>query len=148
MAYESIERLLSRRGEKIAAFLTVENAVGVAALAGPFFVIGGIALLPRAIIIVLAAALGVAITLETDGMLFCERLLWRARGECRLLLRGRTLSPEDLPGTRAAVAGHRAVAHAGAVRKSRRRGAAPAQATSAARAGAPAREAGNADRAA
>lgn len=121
MAYESIERLLSRRGEKIAAFLTVENAVGIAVLAGPFFVIGGIPLLPRALIIALAAALGVLATLETDGMLFCERLLWRARGEFRLLLRGRRLAPDDLPGTRAAILGHRAVAHTGAVRKSRRR---------------------------
>ncbi len=120
MAYESIERLLSRRGEKIAAFLTVENAVGIAVLAGPFFVAGGIPLLLRAVLIGLAALLGVLITLETAGMLFCARLLGGARGQVRLLLRGRALTPDDLPGTRAAVHGHRAVSHNGAVRKSLR----------------------------
>lgn len=90
-------------------------------LAGPFFVAGGIPLLLRAVLIGLAALLGVLITLETDGMpSSCQRLLWRARGQVRLLLRGRALTPDDLPGTRAAIYGHRAVSRNGAVRKSLR----------------------------
>jgi hypothetical protein len=120
MAYESIERLLSRRGEKVAAFMTVENAVGMAVLAGPFFVVGDLPILMRAVVIALAAVLGFLITTETEGMVFCERVLWRVRGELRLLVRGRTLTPDDLPGTRTFSHGHRAVAHGGIVRKSRR----------------------------
>jgi hypothetical protein len=120
MAYETIERLLSRRGEKVAAFLTVENAVGMAAAAGPLFVIGELPLLLRAAAVALAAMLGFLATMETDGMMFCERVLWRTRGQARLLLRGRTLTPDDLPGTRSGAHGHRAVARDGIVRKSRR----------------------------
>lgn len=120
MAYESVERLLSRRGEKVAAFMTVENAVGMAVLAGPFFALGDLPLLLRALAILLAAVLGFLITAETNGMMFCERVLWRLRGEARLLVRGRTLKPDDLPGTRTLAHGHRAVAHNGIVKKSRR----------------------------
>lgn len=120
MAYESIERLLSRRGEKVAAFVTVENAVGMAVVAGPLFAVGDLPLLLRAVAIGLAAALGFLITMETEGMMFCERVLWRARGQVRLGLRGRTLAPDDLPGTRSVAHGHRAVARDGIVRKARR----------------------------
>lgn len=121
MAYQSIERLLSRRGEKVAAFLTVENAVGISVLAGPFLVVGDAPLLLRAGMAILAAVLGFLVTTETDGMMFCERVLWRVRGEARLLARGRTLAPDDLPGTRTVTSGHRAVAHNGIIRKSRYR---------------------------
>jgi hypothetical protein len=120
MAYETIERLLSRRGEKVAAFLTVENAVGIAVCAGPIFAIGEMPLALRAVAVALGAALGVLITLETGGMMLCERVLWRLRGEARLLIRGRALSPDDLPGTRSVAHSHRAVGHGGIVRKSRR----------------------------
>lgn len=119
MPYQMIEQLRSRRGEKVAAFMTAENAVGMGVLAGPFFVMNELPLLARIVLIVFGATLGYLITQESRGMMFCERVLWRLRGEFRLLLRGRTLTPADLSGTRRSTTLHRAVARGGIVQKSR-----------------------------
>ncbi len=119
MPYQMIEQLRSRRGEKVAAFMTVENAVGMSVLAGPFFVMNELPILARVVLIVFSATLGYLITQESRGMMLCERVLWRLRGEFRLLLRGRTLAPSDLAGTRRVAVEHRAVARGGIVQKSR-----------------------------
>lgn len=114
-----IEQLRSRRGEKVAPFVTAENVVGMSVLAGPFFVMNELPILARIVLIVFGATLGYLITQESRGMMLCERVLWRIRGEFRLLLRGRTLAPSDLSGTRPSVIQHRAVARGGIVQKSR-----------------------------
>lgn len=120
MPYQTIERLLSRRGEKVALMLTVENVAGIAALGGPVFMLAeGQPILLRAAAVLAAAVLGVLVTVETRGMIFYERVVWRARGQVRLLLKGRTVAPDDLPGTSAIARGHRAVARDGIVRKAR-----------------------------
>lgn len=119
MPYQMIEQLRSRRGEKVAPFATAENVVGMSVLAGPFFIMNELPMLVRIVLILFGATLGYLITQESRGMMFCERVLWRLRGEFRLLLRGRTLAPSDLAGTRRAVIQHRAVARGGIVQKSR-----------------------------
>lgn len=120
MAYEMITRIRSRRGEKVAPFATVENAVGMALLGGPFFVLGELSLFVRIPLVVLGVVLGYLITQDLNGMMLCERVFWRLRGEANLLLIGRTITPDDLPGTRRTHIAHRAVARGGVVRKSRR----------------------------
>ncbi|MBC8163003.1 MAG: hypothetical protein H7Z42_17485 [Roseiflexaceae bacterium] len=148
MSYDHIEQLLSRRGEKVAAFLTVENAVGMAVFGLPFFLIDQMPMLVRAAAIVLGSILGFLLTNDTQGMMFCERMLWRVRGLLRPLMQGSTLAPEQLPGVRTATTLHRAVRRDEAVRKSRRHRAAAgpvAEHIVRRRAAAPAREVAHAD---
>lgn len=101
MPYQTIEQLGNRGYEKISQFLTVQNLFGIAAcvLPGLAIIEAVSSLVMRAIILILLAALGYLLTTEMDGMAPYQRLLWRLRGFSRAFLRGRTLAPEDLPGT-------------------------------------------------
>jgi hypothetical protein len=98
MPYRNIENM-SRRGEKIAPFLTVENVVGL--------IITGVigyglsAALPggwRMVFIGACLALGYVATLEAKGMARYQRLLWMLRGLLASIQRP-TIIPDDLPGS-------------------------------------------------
>jgi hypothetical protein len=99
MPYRMLEEFQSRRKEKVAAFLTFENIVGLILVAFPFFVgSAGLPLLIRAPLVLGAALFGVFVTLEIGGLSLYEKLIWRGRGLIRLRTRGDVITPEDLTG--------------------------------------------------
>lgn len=121
--YQHIEHLLTRRGEKVAMFLTIEHMVGGGILAGAtMLVTGEIHLLVRIVIGLAAFALGMVITTEMDGMALYERVFWRVRGLVRQTMRGRVLTAEQLAGVQTR-SDHRAVREGGIARKVRQRAA-------------------------
>lgn len=99
MPYEPITNL-SRRGEKIAPFISVQNAVGMVALGGLAWLFAtpfpGVV---RFIVTILLTAVGYLITMDLRGMSLFDRMMWLLRGRARTVLRGRVISPDDLPGT-------------------------------------------------
>ncbi len=99
MSYRMLEELQNRRKEKVAVFLTFENIVGLIVVFFPVFLgSGGLPLLIRGPLCIVAALLGVALTIEIHGLALYEQLLWRVRGALRLRLRGNIITPEDLAG--------------------------------------------------
>jgi hypothetical protein len=122
MPYQPLTNIFARREEKVARFLTMEQfAVGIL-FVGPALVLARTLPLLLAMPLVLAAAaLTLAVTLKHRGLAMHERLLWRLRGELRLLVRGRTISQEDLAGTRRHSGDARATRRGAAVRATRRR---------------------------
>lgn len=99
MSYRHIEQITERRGEKIALFLTAENAAGMMLAALPVYLISSnMPFWLRLIALALAAALGVVATLDVGGMALYERVIWRARGLIRRRLLGRRITPEHLAG--------------------------------------------------
>src|SRR6185503_18890851 len=101
MGYETTERFTSRRGEKFALGITVENLAGMGGFGMLALMLGGSFAPPlRFGIALLAAVLGFLLTHERVGMLVIERAIWRLRGQTRIWLSGTTISPDDLPGTR------------------------------------------------
>ena len=121
MAYPITERFTSRRGEKFALGITVENLAGMGGFGMLAFMLGGSVTPPlRFAIALLAAVLGFLLTHERAGMLVIERAIWRLRGQTRIWLSGANISPDDLPGTRSVAKGQRVVRRDGVVRKSRR----------------------------
>jgi hypothetical protein len=99
MPYQHIEEIQSRRSEKIALFLTVENAAGLIIAALPAYLISaGMPFLLRVLIVGAAALLGVAMTLDVGGLAFYERLMWRARGSLRRRVGSQVLTPDALVG--------------------------------------------------
>ena len=119
MAYQTIEQLLSRRGEKVAMLLTIENMIGGGLCAAlVYFGTNGVGLIARGFLMLLAFALGVALTVETDGMAIYERVYWRIRGQVRLRIQGSALNGDSLPGIQIRT-DHRAIRIGGIVRKAR-----------------------------
>jgi hypothetical protein len=117
MAYEQIEQISVRKGEKVAAFLTIENAAGLLMTVLPTYLLsGGLPLLLRALVLALAAAVGIAATLEFRGLALYERLLWRGRGMLRVRLQGRRVTPEQLVGAPRSVRPDRPLAVNGPIR--------------------------------
>lgn len=99
MPYQHIEEIQSRKSEKIALFLTVENALGLIIAALPAYLISnGLPFVLRVLIVGAAASLGVIATLDVGGMTFYERIVWRVRGALRQRVGGRTITPEQLTG--------------------------------------------------
>lgn len=99
MPYEHIEEIQSRKGEKIAMFLTLENATGLILGAFPAYLIS--ATMPffvRIAIVLAATVLGVVVTLDIGGMAGYERLIWLTRGSIRRRINGRPIAPESLAG--------------------------------------------------
>lgn len=99
LAYEQIEEIQSRKGEKIAMFLTLENATGLILGAFPAYLIS--AAMPfflRIAIVLAAAVLGVVVTLDMGGMAGYERLIWLVRGTLRRRVDNRPIAPESLAG--------------------------------------------------
>jgi hypothetical protein len=99
MPYQHIEEIQSRRSEKIALFLTVENAAGLIIAALPAYLISaGMPFLLRILLVGAAALLGVAMTLDVGGLAFYERLMWRMRGNLRRRVGSQVLTPDALVG--------------------------------------------------
>lgn len=99
MPYEHIEEIQSRKGEKIAMFLTLENATGLILGAFPAYLItAAMPFFLRIAIVVAAAVLGVVITLDMGGMAGYERLIWLVRGTLRRRIDPRPIRPESLAG--------------------------------------------------
>jgi hypothetical protein len=99
MPYHQIEELRSRKNEKIAMFLTAENAIGLILAGFPAYAsTAELPLVLRIPIVGVAAVLGVAITLDVGGLAFYERVLWRIRGALRQRISGARITPEQLAG--------------------------------------------------
>lgn len=99
MPYDQLEELAARRHEKVALYLTFENAVGLIAGALPAYL--ALTALPgplRIALTILSGILGVIMTLDMAGMPIYARLLWRMRGGIRLWLRPTLITPDDLAG--------------------------------------------------
>jgi hypothetical protein len=102
MPHEMIDEIQSRKGEKVALFLTFENAAGLILGVMPAFMLSGA--MPwwlRILIVVAAGAVGVLATLEVGGLAFYERLIWAARGGIAGRTAGDRITPEQLVGARA-----------------------------------------------
>jgi hypothetical protein len=104
MPYQHIEDILSRKGEKIAMFLTIENAVGLILAAFPaYLATAALPFLLRVLIVALAGAIGIIATLDVGGMALYERIAWRVRGELRCRVQPAPITPERLVGAAAAL---------------------------------------------
>ena len=101
MPHEMIDEIQSRKGEKVALFLTFENAAGLILGVLPAFMLSGA--LPwwlRIVIVLAAGVVGVLATLEVAGLAFYERLTWAVRGTLAKRAAGAQLTPEQLVGAR------------------------------------------------
>lgn len=106
MPHEMIDEIQSRKGEKVALFLTFENAAGLILGVLPAFILSST--LPwflRILIVLAAGAVGVLATLEVGGLAFYERVAWAVRGTIATRAEGERITPEQLIGAR--VAGRR-----------------------------------------
>jgi hypothetical protein len=123
-----IDEIQSRKGEKVALFLTFENAAGLILGVLPAFLLSGA--LPwwlRILIVGAAGAVGVLATLEVGGLAFYERLVWAARGAISQHAAGDRITPEQLVGARAVGRRDRALPIDGPVRVVTMRPGAPGQ---------------------
>ena len=101
MSHEMIDEIQSRKGEKVALFLTFENAAGLILGVLPAFILSGA--LPwwlRILIVLAAGAVGVLATLEVGGLAFYERVTWAVRGAIAQRAAGNRITPEQLIGAR------------------------------------------------
>lgn len=127
MPYDQLEEIQSRRGEKIAMFLTLENAFGLILMAFPAYLVSaGMPFLLRVLIVLAAAALGVAATVEVGGQTSYARLLWTVRGIIRRRLQGDRITPVQLVGAPVVAQVDRPLPRGGPIR---RRSAAPRPST-------------------
>jgi hypothetical protein len=102
MPHEMIDEIQSRKGEKVALFLTFENAAGLILGVMPAFILSGA--MPwwlRFLVVGVAGAVGILATLEVGGMAFYERMLWAARGWIAQRTSGDRMTPEQLVGAKA-----------------------------------------------
>src|SRR2546423_11675544 len=102
MPHDMIDEIQSRKGEKVALFLTFENAAGLILGVLPAFILSGA--LPwwlRILTVLAAGAVGVLATLEVGGLAFYERLIWAVRGTIAKRAAGDRITPEQLVGARA-----------------------------------------------
>lgn len=110
MPIAQIEEIKNRSDEKIALFLTAENGRGLLAGALPTYVLSqALPFLVRVLLILVAAGLGVALTVRVGGLALYERSFWRVRGWLRRRLRGGRITPEQLVGARSVVQADRAL---------------------------------------
>jgi hypothetical protein len=99
MPYTHIPQIGDRRNEKMAVFLTAENVAGLLCFAGPVYILSaGWPLLPRMIALIVAAVLGVGLTIPVAGMPLYVRLLWYVRGLLWQWRYGSDVRPEHLEG--------------------------------------------------
>jgi hypothetical protein len=121
MSYEQIEEIQSRKGEKIAMFLTIENAMGLMLAAFPAYLLSvAFPFVLRVLIIGAAALLGVVATVDLGGLPFYERVAWMVRGSIRQRTQGRKITPERLVGTAATARHDRPLLVGGPIRLARR----------------------------
>jgi hypothetical protein len=98
MPYRTIENM-TRRGEKIAPFLTVENLVGLMISGTIGYVLkAGLEGIWQFVLLAGCMGLGYLATMEIQGMARYQRVLYRLRGSMVSLARGRVITPTDLPG--------------------------------------------------
>lgn len=119
MPYHQLEELGTRRHEKVALYLTFENAVGLIAGAMPaYLVLAATPGIVRILFTIVCGALGVMLTFDTAGLPMYIRLFWRVRGLIRIRTRGILIIPETLIGSphRATSGQARALRIGGAVR--------------------------------
>ncbi len=97
MAYEQLEEIRSRKREKVALFLTAENMGGLLLATLPVYLATAQfqSFFLRVSLLIMAAVLGVTITLEVAGLPMYERLLWRVRGFMRVKTAGAMLTPDQ-----------------------------------------------------
>lgn len=120
MPYDHLEEIQSRKGEKIAMFLTLENAFGLILVAFPAYLISaGMPFVLRVLIVVTAAILGVAATLDLGGLTFYERVIWSVRGAFRRRLQGDRITPVQLVGAAVIAHADRPLPRGGPVRRRR-----------------------------
>ena len=118
MPYDHLEEIQSRRGEKIAMFLTLENAFGLILMAFPAYLVSAaMPFLLRVLIVLAAAALGVAATVEVGGQTGYARLLWALRGIIRRRLQGDRITPAQLIGAPAVAQADRPLPRGGPIRR-------------------------------
>jgi hypothetical protein len=130
MPHEMIDEIQSRKGEKVALFLTFENAAGLILGVLPAFILSGAMPWWLRILLVLAAgAVGVLATLEVGGLAFYERLAWAVRGAIAKRAAGDTITPEQLIGARAVGRRDRALPIDGPIRAVPMRKGVPSPAT-------------------
>ena len=121
MPHQMIDEIQSRKGEKVALFLTFENAAGLILGVLPAFILSGAMPWWLRILLVLAAGIvGVLATLEVGGLAFYERVTWAVRGAIATRAQGDQITPEQLIG--APVVGRRDDDHYCHVRHDRRWG--------------------------
>jgi hypothetical protein len=104
VSYQHIEEIQGRKGEKIALFLTLENALGLVLSAFPAYLVTAAA--PAAVriaAVIVAALLGIGVTLDVGGMAGYERIAWRVRGALRLRVQPVAIRPEQLTGSSLAI---------------------------------------------
>ena len=103
MPYEQLEEIRSRKQEKVAVFLTAQHVGGMLCVTVPVYIATlEFPFMLRTLIMIMAAILGIALTLEIGGLPCYERLLWRLRGAIRVRLGNTALSPEAFTGVSAA----------------------------------------------
>lgn len=103
MPHEMIDEIQSRKGEKVAIFLTMENATGLVLGAIPGF-LTTFRTMPWYLcflITITAGALGFLATIEIGGMAFYERLVWWVRGYLKQRMTSPRITPEEITGARA-----------------------------------------------
>lgn len=116
MSYEHIEEIQGRKGEKIAAFLTLENAMGLVLGALPTCVAtSAMPFLLHMLIVLAAAGLGIVLTLDLGGMAGYEWIVWRVRGLLRLRIQSPMITPEQLAGAAVVVRAGRPLSIGGPV---------------------------------
>lgn len=99
MPYMQLPQIDDRKSEKMAVLLTAENMGGLLLVAGPVYLAtSGWNFLPRIVAILLAAVLGVVLTMPLGGMALYARLGWALRGMLYQATSSTDLLPSDLPG--------------------------------------------------
>lgn len=99
MPYQQLPQIDDRKSEKLAVFLTVENMLGLAAIGGPVYLLSsGWPLLIRAAALLLAAVVGVALTVPVAGMPLYMHAYWLLRGLIWRQFVGDDLTPDQLAG--------------------------------------------------
>ena len=99
MPYRTIENM-TRRGEKIAPFLTVENLVGLMISGTISYVLkASLEGIWQFVLMAVCMGMGYFATTESQGMVRYQRVMYRLRGSVVSLARGRLIAPNDLPGS-------------------------------------------------
>lgn len=126
MPHDMIDEIQSRKGEKVALFLTFENAAGLILTVLPAFLLSAaLTWWLRILLVLTAGAIGVLATLEVGGLAFYERMVWAVRGAIASRMAGNRITPEQLIGARVIARRDRALPVDGPIRAVSRRARAP-----------------------
>lgn len=99
MPYHHIEELGDRSEERFALGLGARNVAGIVAAAFPMLMLSGAwPLALRIPALAIAIGLGYMATVDLGGLPLYAWPLWWARGRARMLMLGRVIAPDWLPG--------------------------------------------------